>query len=227
MATTIRNSGTGPGARTIDGCSVEFWKQLTPGTEPEIIAGAVPAGSSILELGAGVGRITHPLLAMGYRVTAVDNSPEMLAEIRGAETVLSDIEDLALDRQFDAVLLGSCLIHAPGFEARRALLATCRRHLAPGGQVLIQRHREAFPGDVHEGQSFAGDGTTDHIDRLRRDGAIVHMTLRHETRIGTWTHSFTFEPLGRADIDAALAAVDLRIERFIDERETWLLARAR
>jgi len=38
---------------------------------------AHPRGA-ILELGAGVGRITHPLLELSYRVTAVDNSPEML-----------------------------------------------------------------------------------------------------------------------------------------------------
>jgi SAM-dependent methyltransferase len=226
MATTIRNSGTGPGTRTIDGCSVEFWKRLKPAGEPEIIAGAVPRGSAILELGAGVGRITHPLLALGYRVTAVDNSPDMLAEIRGAETVLSDIEDLALDRRFEAVLLGSCLIHAPGTEARLKLLATCRRHLAPDGQVLIQRHREAFPDDVHEGQHFERDGMIDHIDRLDRDGLLVRMTLRHEIGPDTWTHSFTFEPLDPAALDAALAAADLRFDRFLDELRTWIVARA-
>ena len=224
MPTTIRNEGSGPGPRTLDGCSVEFWKQLKPGTEPETIASVVPAGGTILELGAGVGRITHPLLALGYRVTAVDNSAEMLLEIHGAETVLSDIEDLNLDRRFDAVLLCSCLIHAPGFAARRALLATCRRHLAPDGVVLIQRHRESFPGDRQAGQSFEANGIRDHIDAIRREGPLVHMTLRHGTVIGTWTHSFTFEPLDRAKLDEALAAADLHLDRFLDAAETWIVA---
>jgi SAM-dependent methyltransferase len=227
MATTIRNSGSGPGPRTIDGCSVEFWKQLRPGTEPETIAAAVPPGSTILELGAGVGRITHPLLALGYRVTAVDNSPDMLAEIHGAETVLSDIEALRLDRRFDAVLLCSCLIHAPGPDARRDLLAACRRHLAPGGVVLIQRHREAWPDDVVPGRIHAADGVADYVDAVHRDGPLVHMTLRHETAIGTWTHSFTFEPLDREKIDAALAAADLRLDRFLDPDRIWIAAVAR
>lgn len=227
MPTTIRNKGTGPGAQTIDGCSVEFWKQLKPGNEPRTIASAVPSGGTILELGAGVGRITHPLLALGYRVTAVDNSAEMLAEISGAETVLSDIEDLNLDRRFDAVLLCSCLIHAPGLEARRALLATCRRHLASAGVMLIQRHRESFPADLHGGESFEANGIRDHIDAIRRDGPLVHMTLRHETAIGTWTHSFTFEPLDRTKLDDALDAADLRLDRFLDPAETWIVAVAR
>jgi SAM-dependent methyltransferase len=227
MVTTIRNAGSGPGSRTFDGCSVELWKQLKPGAEPDVIATAVPAGGTILELGAGVGRITHPLLARGYRVVAVDNSPDMLAEIRDAETLLSDIEDVALDRRFDAVLLGSCLIHAPGFDTRRALLATCRRHLGPAGVVLIQRHRETWPGDVGPGFTWEADGVRNIVDAIQWDGPLVHMTLRHETAIGTWTHSFTFEPLDRAGIDEVLAAADLRLEGFLDARETWIAARAR
>src|SRR2546423_14231682 len=103
MTTTIRFAGSGPGPQTIDGCSVKFWKLLPAGTEPLLIASVVPAGGSILELRAGVGRITHALLKLGYNVAAGDNSPEMLAEIRGATTVLSDIEDLKLDSSFDAV----------------------------------------------------------------------------------------------------------------------------
>lgn len=224
MPTTIHNEGSGPGPRSIDGCSVELWKQLKPGMEPETIASVVPAGGTILELGAGVGRITHPLQALGYRVTAVDNSAEMLAEIRGAETILGDIEDLNLARRFDAVLLCSCLIHAPGSAARQALLATCRRHLSPGGIVLIQRHRESFPGDRQVGQSFEGDGIRDHIDAIRWDGPLVHMTLRHETAIGTWTHSFTFEPLDREKLDQALNTADLRLDRFLDPAQTWIVA---
>jgi len=55
--------------------------------EPEIVHAAVPPGASILELGAGAGRVTHPLVALGHPVVAVDESAEMLARIRGAETV--------------------------------------------------------------------------------------------------------------------------------------------
>ncbi|GGF13879.1 methyltransferase [Aliidongia dinghuensis] len=225
MATMIRNGGTGPGARTVDGCSVDFWKQLKPGPEPDIVAAAVPAGGSILELGAGVGRITHPLLPRGYRVTAVDNSPEMLAEIRGAETVLADIEDLALDRQFDAVLMGSCLIHAPGFETRHALLATCRRHLAPDGQVLIQRHDPSWLDRAQPGFAWEADGVRNQVDAVVREDTLVRMTLRHTIGAETWTHCFTTEQIDFSDIEQALTAADLRFARFVDVRETWIVAK--
>jgi SAM-dependent methyltransferase len=100
MATTIRFRGSGPGSQSLDGCSVELWKLPPAGVEPSLIASAVPPRGSLLELGAGVGRITRPLLELGYRVAAVDNSSEMLAEIRGATTVLANIEDLALSTLF-------------------------------------------------------------------------------------------------------------------------------
>jgi SAM-dependent methyltransferase len=70
---------------TPDGCSVELYALLPPMGEPEVVHAAVPAGASILELGAGAGRVTHRLVALGHPVVAVDESAEMLAQIRGAE----------------------------------------------------------------------------------------------------------------------------------------------
>src|SRR6266700_2332062 len=96
--------GDGPGAITPDGCSVELYSALPPAQEPRIVHDASPHGASILELGAGAGRVTHALLALGHPVVAVDESPEMLERIHGAETVLARIEELALSRRFDAVL---------------------------------------------------------------------------------------------------------------------------
>lgn len=227
MPTRIKNAGAGPGPRTLDGCSVEFWKQLKPGSEPDLIASVVPIGGSILELGAGAGRVTHSLIKRGYELTAVDNSAEMLAEIAGAKTCLSDIEELALGRRFDAVVLGSGLIHAPEFETRCALLATCHRHLADGGVALVQWYGENWPGeDVRPGSSHEADGILHHVDEIRRDGPLVRMTLRYETPLGVWTHSFTFEPLDRAKMEVALAASGLQLARFIDPQQTWIVATA-
>jgi len=98
--------GSGPGAITPDGCAVELYELLPPGEEPAIVHTAVPPGASILELGAGAGRMTHPLLRLGHPVVAVDESPEMLARIHGAETVRAKIQSLDLGRRFDVVLLG-------------------------------------------------------------------------------------------------------------------------
>lgn len=77
-----------------DGSPVLLYARLPSLGEAELIHEAVPAGSQILELGAGAGRVTHELLALGHAVVAVDNSREMLAFIRGAETVLGDMKTL-------------------------------------------------------------------------------------------------------------------------------------
>jgi 2-polyprenyl-3-methyl-5-hydroxy-6-metoxy-1,4-benzoquinol methylase len=225
MATTIRFRGSGPGPQTLDGCSVEFWKLLSAGAEPSLIASIVPPRGSILELGAGVGRVTHPLLELGYRVTAVDNSSEMLAEIRGATTVLSDIEDLMLGTSFDAVVLGSFLIHAPAPGARAALLEVCRRHVKPSGVVLVQHYRNGWPASAVPGFLGEKDGIKAFVDDVAHEGRLVRMTLRHEAASGTWTQSFTAESLNQSELHDALAHAGLSFERHLDQDPSWLLAR--
>lgn len=105
---------------TPDGCAVDFYALMPAFGEPAIVHDAAGPGASILELGSGAGRVTHPLVALGHPVVAVDESPEMLAHVRGTETVQARIEDLALDRRFDAVLLASHLINADAPTMRTA-----------------------------------------------------------------------------------------------------------
>ena len=109
-----------------NGSPVDVYRALPGADEAELIASALPAGASILELGCGTGRVTHELVARGFRVTAVDESAEMLEHVRGAETVLSRIEELELARTFDAVLLASHFVNAPepGGFPRRAVPVT-------------------------------------------------------------------------------------------------------
>lgn len=77
--------------------------------------GAAPPGAEILELGAGAGRITHGLLALGHPVVAVDQSPAMLALVEGAtylhafDALLVTEDELAAD------------LRAVGLERRRTL----------------------------------------------------------------------------------------------------------
>src|SRR5579862_1586326 len=109
-----------------DGSPVEVYARLPELAEGEVVASVLPAGASVLELGCGTGRITRQLVRLGYRVTAVDESPEMLAHVRDAEAVEARIEGLDLGRRFDAVLLASNLLSDDG--ARTAFLETCARH---------------------------------------------------------------------------------------------------
>jgi len=89
----------------------------------------MPEDAEILELGAGSGRITHPLIALGRRVVAVDFNHEMLDLIEGAEKIEARIQDLNLGRTFGGVLLMSNLINHPDLSERVALLRAIQRHL--------------------------------------------------------------------------------------------------
>lgn len=42
----------------------------------------LPDGASILEIGCGLGKLTHDLAKRGYRVTGVDRSPSMIRRAR-------------------------------------------------------------------------------------------------------------------------------------------------
>lgn len=124
--------------RTPDGSLIELYRRMPPTGEPEQIHALLQPQSSVLELGAGTGRIADPLAQLGHHVTAVDDSERMLAEVRYARAVCARIEDLQLAERFDAVLLTTNLIHYPGDDLRRAVLAAIARHLKPTGKAVIQ-----------------------------------------------------------------------------------------
>jgi SAM-dependent methyltransferase len=204
-----------------DGSPVALYARLPPFGEPELIHGVVPAGAEILELGAGAGRITHPLLALGHPVVAVDNSEEMLQLIRGAETVLADFERLDLGRRFPVVVLASNFVNHPDRAERRAFLACCARHVLPGGQVLLQ----GFPRDWTPTTDWSHHG--DVRLRLRRftlEGDLVSGEMEYLVDGRQLLHMFESELLSDEDLDADLQAVGLERTRELDDRGAWIEA---
>ncbi|CAM4386672.1 magnesium protoporphyrin O-methyltransferase [Mycobacterium basiliense] len=137
MAQCYCQADTGA-ARTADGSLIELYRRMPPTGEPEQIHALLRPQSSVLELGAGTGRIADPLVTLGHHVTAVDDSDDMLAEVCHARPVRARIEDLRLSERFDAVLLATNLIHYRGTDLRRAVLATIAYHLKPEGKAIIQ-----------------------------------------------------------------------------------------
>jgi SAM-dependent methyltransferase len=217
--------GAGDGVITDDGCPVELYRRLRAGDEIDRIKHLTPPGGSILDLGAGAGRLAEPLAEAGFDVTAVDESTEMLAEIRGAVTpVQSRIEALDLGRRFDLVLLASYLLNAPAAQSRAPLLGACGRHLKPGGAVAIQVRGPGILRDL-TGFEREVDGVRDWVDSYRRDGHMVTMTLRTEWEGRRWAQTFTHRYLEEAELRLELAAQGLRFERWLDPTPEWFVAR--
>ena len=211
------------GQVTADGCAVDLYLLLPPNGEPEIVHSAVAPGASVLELGSGPGRITHPLLDLGHKVVAVDDSAAMLAHVRG-ETVCSRIGDLALGRTFDAVLLGSHLVNTPDDTGRQQLLDAARRHLAPDGQLLVEWHPPAWFGSVEDGQGGLLGEVDLRLTGIVRDRDLLSATVRYSARDSTWEQPFTVR---RIDLDVVLPAAGLVFDRWLTVDRTWFAARRR
>ncbi|MEV0261334.1 class I SAM-dependent methyltransferase [Streptomyces sp. NPDC050617] len=220
------SAGAGPGTITPDGCAVEMYARMAPDGEQHVIAGALPAGAgAVLELGAGAGRVTHALLELGFEVVAVDESPEMLARIRGARTVRSTIEGLDLGERFDAVLLASYLVNTAGPEVRAELLRTCRRHVRDDGCVLIQREGAGWndPANVpREHRRGPLRITVAAAEPLGPGVTSVRMEYEFEGR--RWSQTHTSHELDEAAVEEALAEAGLRVDAYLTDDRIWLRA---
>jgi SAM-dependent methyltransferase len=209
---------------TPDGCAVDFYARMTEMGEPAIAHDATGPGASILELGCGTGRITRPLVALGHPVVAVDESPEMLAYVGGAETVCARIEGLDLGRLFDAVLLASHLINTHDIVTRTAFLAACRRHVADDGAVIIQQHAPAWFASVAEAENTR-DGIVFRIRDVSRPApGLVSATVEYADGDQVWTQTFTARRVDDAEMAAVLADAGLRLDRYLTGDHGWLRA---
>lgn len=206
-----------------DGSPVELYALLPPDGEPEVIHAAVPRGATLLELGCGAGRVTHALIALGHTVVAVDESPAMLAHVRGAETVQSTIEALDLGRRFDGVVLGSYLVNMPHDAQRAAFLRTCRRHVAPDGVVLIERHHPAWASALTECE-FSHNGVWCALRAVRHEGTLLSAVLEYRIAGRGFTHPFTARILNDAALETELRAAGLHMLGGLDSAGRWVAA---
>lgn len=114
----------------------------------------------VLDLGAGIGRVSLDLAAAGHSVTAVDISPALLEELarRAGElpvrTVACDIRELALEeRDFDLCVVPMQTIQLlRSAEERRATFAGVAGHIRGGALLACAIVTEADPFDALEGQ---------------------------------------------------------------------------
>ncbi|WP_330457168.1 class I SAM-dependent methyltransferase [Streptomyces sp. NBC_00820] len=216
--------GTGPGSITPDGCAVELYARLPVGDEPDVIAAAVPAGAHVLELGSGVGRVTHALLERGFTVTAVDESAEMLSRVRGARTIRGPIEDLALDEQFDVVMLASFLVHAGDVEVRRGMLRTCARHVAKGGCVLIQREGADYHTNVPRERVDPSGFTVRIVSAEPVGDGVDAVRAEYEFPDASWSQTFRSRALTKQQFEAALEEAGLEVDTYLTPDGIWVKA---
>ena len=217
--------GTGPGARTRDGCSVELYRRQAYAGEIEHLRPRLPAGTRVLELGCGAGLLAHRLLEFGCVVTGVDNSEQMLAHVSPrVRRVCADIEALALQERFDVVLLPSGLVNHADPAVRRAFVAAAARHVAAPGEVIVKRQDDAWLRTARIGPLGTSGALAIEVASVDRAGDVVRMTLRYELAGETWTHAFCVEALDQAAVVTLLREHGFSAVQALDERGLWLAA---
>jgi SAM-dependent methyltransferase len=151
-----------------------------------------------LELGCGTGRLLVRYAALGLDVEGIDASADMLAicaahaRAAGVAPALHHGDWLALDLPREYATLynpaGSFALIADDEDARTAL-DVWRRHLRPGGRLLISMGEPRADLDanyewhVRRSATRASDGVTFTVDeafRFDTDAQLQHILNRHE-----------------------------------------------
>jgi ubiquinone/menaquinone biosynthesis C-methylase UbiE len=134
----------------------ELYQDTRPGYPDELIdfvvtTAGIAAGGAVLDVGCGTGQLTEPFTSRGFRVTAIDIGPAMIAvaQRRLADANVSfqavPFEDLdARDGSYDLIVSGAAF-HWIDPEVRFTRAA---RLLRPGGWLAVlgssERYDEPF-----------------------------------------------------------------------------------
>jgi len=107
------------------------------------------AGSPVLEIGVGTGRLALVLAAVGVDVVGIDSSPAMLRVLKRKQAgypdlpgrvrvIAADMRSFALGQRFPLAIVPfrAFLYLLTRTDQRRALRAI-RRHLLPGGRLIM------------------------------------------------------------------------------------------
>lgn len=144
----------------------------------------------VIELAAGSGRLTVPLLRMGREVTALELDPSMIEILVENVQLLpehvqrlltvheGDMTDFQLADRFSVAVLGAASISILDEAGRARLFDTVRRHLTPGGALLfsIVVPLTEEPGDVDVVMDVTGrSGRRYRVHEHRSDGAVERM----------------------------------------------------
>jgi SAM-dependent methyltransferase len=171
------------------------------------------AGSPVLELGCGTGRILMPVAMAGIDVVGLDRSPSMLAVAGGKVAALEpdvrrrvaliegDMRSFSLGQRFSLVMIPfRAFLHLLTVDDQRQTLARVRDHLAQDGHLALN----IFDPDLSIIRARQGvrAGTVQSQKRFRhpRTGrdTVLWDSFRYDPERQTLTGEFIFEELDDA-----------------------------
>jgi ubiquinone/menaquinone biosynthesis C-methylase UbiE len=175
-----------------DRIDAEYYDYYSTGMEGDVafyVEEAKKAGSPVLEIGCGTGRITFPIAQSGISIVGLDRSPSMLAVARRklvsqepetqvrVELVWGDMRDFSIDQQFNLIMIPfRAFMHLLTVEDQRQALTCIRAHLNDGGRLIFNLFDPRL--DIIVGH-FGSHGTA-----LKMDDEFIHPETGH--RIIVW-----------------------------------------
>jgi len=170
---------------------------------------AEAAGSPVLELGCGTGRITFPIAEKGVDIVGLDVSTEMLAIAAKKAEELSDstrqriswvhgdMSTFDLGRQFNLVIIPfRAFLHLLTVEDEMSALACIWRHLADGGRLVFNVFDPRLD-IISEHLSSLGPAIKKHNDFVLDNGRrmVVWESRRYAPETQRLDHDMIYEEL--------------------------------
>lgn len=133
-----------------DALYYDHYSTGVPGDVEFYVAEAVRAGSPVLEIACGTGRVLLPVAEAGVEVVGLDRAPSMLAVARDKianlpprigkriQLVEGDMRDFDLGRKFTLAMIPyRAFLHLVTVEDQRRALRCIREHLVDGGVLVL------------------------------------------------------------------------------------------
>ncbi|MGE2713442.1 class I SAM-dependent methyltransferase [Mycolicibacterium litorale] len=176
------------------GAQAAAYERGRPSYPPEAIDWLLSRGAhTVLDLGAGTGKLTTRLVERGLDVIAVDPIPEMLEVLTGAlpdtPALLGTAEEIPLaDDSVDAVLVAQAW---HWFDPERAVKEVTRV-LRPGGRLgLVWNTRDERMGWVKDLGRIIGHENDPFTDEVSLPGPFTDVQRHHVE----WTSYLTPQAL--------------------------------
>jgi ubiquinone/menaquinone biosynthesis C-methylase UbiE len=133
-----------------DAAYYDYYATGVEGDAPFYVEEAQKAGSPVLELGCGTGRITIPIADAGLSIVGLDRAPAMLAiakqkiarldaKVQGRITLVSgDMRHFSLPQRFELVMIPyRAFQHLLTSQDQRQALRCVHEHLAADGRLIF------------------------------------------------------------------------------------------
>jgi len=191
--------------------------------EPTVdLLAELAGGGAALELAIGTGRVAVPLAARGIRVSGIDLSADMVAQLRakdgadGIDVTIGDIATTRVDGSFRLVYLVYNTIGNLFTQDRQvACFANAAAHLEPGGcfviELVVPDLRRLPPGE--DARVFAHApgyvGYDRYVDLVAQQ-AVSHHFHADESGVREFRTPFRYVWPSELDLMARLAGLSLR-----------------